>query len=96
MSSLAEYLDSTSELRGRRDRMLAMCDEYEENRRHPWRWAADARGIVSICERAHAATGEWLPLDPPVEIHHDDVDWLVKLWEKGDLLDFEIWRAGAS
>jgi hypothetical protein len=95
-ASLAEYLDSTPEFRARRDYMLGLIDEYEENRRHPHKYAAGADGIVRMTGRFHSLTGELLPLDPPVEVHHDDVDWLLRLWEEGDLLDWELMRAGAS
>ena len=91
--SLAEYMDSTPELRARRDRMLAMCGEIDENRRHPYKHAADADGIVRITSRLNLF-GQVVSLDPPAEIHHDDVGWLRKIWEQGDLLDYELWRSG--
>jgi hypothetical protein len=87
--TFAEYM-ATPEKRGQRDAMLAMCDEYEENRRHPYRHAADADGLVRIRERCSIVTGEWVTLDPPVEIHHDDMEWLLQLWRDGDVLDYEI------
>jgi hypothetical protein len=38
-------------------------------------------------------TGAITWFDEPVEIHEDDIDWLMRMWDEGDLLDWEIWRA---
>jgi len=95
-ATFAEYMDSTAELRGRRDAMLAMIDEYYESRRHPYRHFADADGIVRIHQRVNCVTGEQVRLDAPAEIHHDDVDWLLDLWLETDRLDYELWRVGVS
>lgn len=93
-TSLAQYLDSTPELRARRDYMLGLVDEYEEDRRHPHKYAAGADGIIRMTGRFNCITGELVPLDPPVEIHHDDAGWLLEVWAESDRIDWEIWRAG--
>jgi hypothetical protein len=46
--------------------------------------------------RLNAYTGEFVDLSPPVVIHHEDLDWLARLWEESDRLDYELWRAGCS
>lgn len=48
---------------------------------------------LPICERMNTFTGEWLPVSPPVQIHTDDLDWLERLREDTDRLDYEIRRA---
>jgi hypothetical protein len=39
--------------------------------------------FLPLSHRLNTITGEWIPLDPPVEIHHEDLGWLQRLWEKG-------------
>lgn len=52
--------------------------------------------LPPIHARRNAVTMEWMPLDPPAKIHADDLDWLERLWEESDLLDYKLWRAGVS
>ena len=53
-------------------------------------------GFRFIHERMNIFTGAWVRLDPPQEVHTDDLDWLERLWEESDRLDYELMRAGAQ
>jgi hypothetical protein len=88
MKTLAEYLDSTPELRARRDAALAMCDEIQENIRDPWKQFADAAGFLTFTGRRNAVTGEMI--DVAHEVHKGDVDWYERLWQDVDLLDYKV------
>lgn len=49
--------------------------------------------FVRIVGRANVMTGEDIPLDPPVEIHREDLDWLQAMWADQDVRDWEIMLA---
>jgi hypothetical protein len=88
--TFAEYMDSTPELRMRRDGMLAALDQMQEERHHPLRRFADAGGFLRLTGRVHYITGEMIDLDPPHEVHQDDVDWYERLWKIVDDNEYQV------
>lgn len=47
--------------------------------------------FVRFAKIINAVTGAWVPLDS--EIHRDDIDWLVALYQETFLLDWKIQQA---
>jgi hypothetical protein len=51
--------------------------------------------ILVIRERLNVLTGQPVRVDPPAEIDEQDLDWLQRMWQDTDALDWEIMRASA-
>ena len=48
-------------------------------------------GFVQVAGIVNAITGETIPVD--YEIHADDMDWMLRMWQEVFELDWRIYRA---
>lgn len=53
--------------------------------------AADWPEFVRVARITNTVTGADVPVD--FEIHRDDVDWCVQLWQDSFMLDWQLYQA---
>jgi hypothetical protein len=100
MKTFAEYMDSTPDLRARRDRMVAAINEQlaESARRRalagsaePGSWLASMGLSGQIATRVHVMTGEPVPVQDWVsDICGADGTWFEAHWAWMDEFDMRV------